>query len=379
MKILYIHNTLPEYRYGYFLELNRLCDLTIVFTDLRLSEKIYNTIIDERKLTKFNHIILSHNLSKDKVVIHNLITGNEYNLVIIPALDDVYSIALASYAIKTAKERNIKTGLFWEKWRADFKNQSIKRRLKETVQALLIKDALKKLDIFWAPGRKTKEYLLNQGISEKKVYSIHDSSVCEDREELNIRETYSIPTNLSIVLYLGRLVEYKGADVLIKAFSQTSQLFQEKHCLVIAGSGETEVNCKNIAKKLKINNIRFTGFVDPKYRNSFFKESDVFVLPVKITKGKVEAWGLTVNEAIQYDNVIIATDAVGVAFELVNNDNGYIVHENNDKELAEALSKSDELIHSESKTRMNKLICENYSYIQMANDILKPIEQLGIK
>lgn len=373
MRVLYIHNSLPEYRVGFFRELNKICDLTIAFTDLSLSQKIYKTQATDANLRMFKSIILEHNIRKDKKSLQGLIYAAPYDLIVLPALDDWYHIQVSKYVQKVANQKRIRTGLFWEKWRVLPQKQPLFRRIKESGQSFLIKDILKKINIFWAPGERTREYLINQGVKENVIYPIHDTSECYGAELLNIRKEYNIPEWMSIVLYFGRLVEYKGADVLIRAFSETSMEFQKQHFLLIAGSGEKENEYTSLAEQLKIQNYRFTGFIDPKYRASFFKESDIFILPVKITKGKAEAWGLTVNEAIQYGNIVIATDAVASAYELINEKNGFRVKENNVEDLRNALEKCSNERIKESAIDEDKKISYEYRYVNMAKDIIEPL------
>lgn len=60
-------------------------------------------------------------------------------------------------------------------------------------------------------------------------------------------------------------------------------------------------------------------------RYDYFSQCDVFVLPTYYFKGSVEGWGLTINEAMQCGKICIATEAVGAAYDLITEKNGYIV------------------------------------------------------
>lgn len=370
MKILYLHDTLPEYRYGFFVELSKKCDLTIAFTDISVGKKVYGTEVEDSRLNNIKHVILKKNYINDIKVLKKMIFKDKYDCIIIPALDSVNHILLAYYVECLAKRNKITSGLLWEKWRPSPQYQPVKRRLKEFVQSVLIHPLMKNTDIFLCPGKKTKEYLINNGADIHNIYHFHDSSVCSVDPLIDIRSRYHIPQNISIVLYFGRLVEYKGADVLIKAFSKTDSEFQKNHFLLIAGSGPMEEECRQIANRLGIENYCFAGLVEPQLRASFFRDSDIFVLPVKITNGKIEAWGLTINEAIQFDNIIIATDAVGSAYELVNENNGFMVKENNVQELADALMNScSEKLENTSRLEAEK-VKKQYTYETMAQDIV---------
>lgn len=376
MKILYLHNSLPEYRYGYFLELNKICDLTIVFTDMNLGKKIYDKIADDERLKNFNHIILKHDLSKDIKILNELFCVEKFDFIVLPAPDDLYSIRLSKYVVKIAKKLGIKTGLFWEKWRPCPTKQPIIRRFKERIQKALNDNLLKNIDIFWSPGRKTNEYLTGCGIDESKIPKIYDASECYDTKKIDVRKKYNIPSDKIIILFLGRFIRRKGADKLIEAFAQTSDEYRNKHFLLLAGTGDMEDEWKQLAKDVKLENYCFVGFVDPLCRKSFFDASDIFVQPAWLEKGRMEAWGLTINEAIQCDNVVIATDIVASAFELINKNNGLIVEEGNVNQLRDALVLSDKLLENKEHTKINKEISNKYTYKEMALNIINGINSV---
>lgn len=367
MKILYIHNTLPEYRVGYFQELSGMCDLTIAFTELDLGEKVYKTKVDVRRLTRAKILYLKHDLKKDTKELKILIENSNFDFLIIPALDDIYSIVLSHFLLKMSKQKKIPTGIFWEKWRPEPKKQPIKRRIKEYVQEMLVRKILWRLDILWAPGIKTKEYYSRLCGKDKRIHKIHDASTCTDQAHIDIRKQLGIPDYTSIILYLGRLVEYKGADILVEAFANTEEHFRKTHWLVIAGSGPLEEKCRRIADKKSLTNISLAGYVEPQARSAYYQNSEIFVLPTKITEGKIEAWGLTVNEALQYNNFVITTTAVGAGYELIRDRNGLLIDENNVDELTKALERSE---NAGDCSLTNLEILSDYTYEQMAKDII---------
>ena len=84
--------------------------------------------------------------------------------------------------------------------------------------------------------------------------------------------------------------------------------------------------------------IKFIGLVSPKERKTYFKESDVFVLPSFSLGGTIEAWGLTVNEALEQGTPVVSTNVVGAAFDLLDGECGMMVPERNVTDMSKAIS-----------------------------------------
>lgn len=102
------------------------------------------------------------------------------------------------------------------------------------------------------------------------------------------------------VFFTGRLVYYKGVDVLLKAFSSVNgcELF-------IAGTGELEDSLKSYAKTHGIENkVHFLGFLPDKVLRQAYADCDIFVLP---SVAKSEAFGIVQIEAMVYGKPVINT------------------------------------------------------------------------
>lgn len=56
MKVLFIHNTLPEYRIHFFCELSKLVELDILITEKDLANSVYNLKIDIPKELSIKYI-----------------------------------------------------------------------------------------------------------------------------------------------------------------------------------------------------------------------------------------------------------------------------------------------------------------------------------
>ena len=119
-------------------------------------------------------------------------------------------------------------------------------------------------------------------------------------------------------LYLGQLIGRKGVDLLLKAFSEIEN---DKWCLIIVGNGSDEIKLKNLAHKLNIQDdkLLFHPAVSSKDISSVMSTADVFILP-----SRNDGWGVVLNEAASLNKPMIASDMVGAAWHLIENEkNGY--------------------------------------------------------
>lgn len=107
-------------------------------------------------------------------------------------------------------------------------------------------------------------------------------------------------------LFLGRLVEQKGIDILIKAINNTSFSFKEKSTFDIYGTGEEIQNLKKMVSDFKIEkNINFYSWSNKPH--TLYKNYDAFVLP-----SRNEGQPFTLLEAMSYCLPCIASNASGI-------------------------------------------------------------------
>ncbi len=376
IKLLIFHNTLAEYRVGFFNELNKICELMIVFTDYDIGDKIYKNKIDVMKIEFKFDIISGSKKDKIKNCIDKVNTLNP-DCIIIPTLDDLNSVTLGRKLVEYGHSKGIKVGLFWEKWCWNYSDMTLLRRIKEFVQKILVSPIIKECDLLMAPGRKTAEYLRACGAKDSKIFKIHDASevMCANNE--NIHRKYSIEDNNKIILFLGRIVYIKGLDNLIRAVALLPDEYKKTHTLLVCGDGPERQNCERLCLKYNLNNVIFTGTIPPSERGPYFKQSNVFVLPSRAFNGRTDAWGLSLNEALQFKKVLISTTAVGAAYELINNKNGFVVMENSVSELSTALIEADAKELEMSAEIEDGELFNLYNYKNMAKDIIDAIVGKG--
>ena len=131
------------------------------------------------------------------------------------------------------------------------------------------------------------------------------------------------------ILFVGRLVYYKGVDILIQAFRQV------RGCeLFLCGSGVLETELKQLAKDLP---VHFLGNLSDEDLNSAFADCDIFVLP---SVENSEAFGIVQQEAMVFGKPVINTNLpTGVPYVSIHQETGLTVPPHHIKALAEAIQK----------------------------------------
>lgn len=82
------------------------------------------------------------------------------------------------------------------------------------------------------------------------------------------------------LLFVGRLVPYKCADVAIAALAKLPEQVRQKVHLTIVGDGEEKANLETQVKTLELaEQVTFAGWVSPDQIRTYYQESDVFCFP----------------------------------------------------------------------------------------------------
>lgn len=122
----------------------------------------------------------------------------------------------------------------------------------------------------------------------------------ENRKKIEEIKEKSGLNNKKIILFVGRLVPYKGAKYLIEAFKKVEEE-DDDTILIIIGSGPLKEELEDLAKGSK--NIKFTGRVED--LKPYYSLCDVFVLP---SVSRQEAFGIALIEAMFFGKPCITTD-----------------------------------------------------------------------
>jgi rhamnosyl/mannosyltransferase len=135
------------------------------------------------------------------------------------------------------------------------------------------------------------------------------------------------------VLFVGRLVYYKGCEVLLRAFARTHGAD-----LTIVGQGKLEKKLKTLAARLGLTDrVKFLPPQPAAELSRLYAACDTFVLP---SVEKTEAFGLVQIEAMAHGKPVINTDLPsGVPYVSLDGISGLTVPPGDASILARALQK----------------------------------------
>jgi phosphatidylinositol alpha-mannosyltransferase len=136
------------------------------------------------------------------------------------------------------------------------------------------------------------------------------------------------------VVFLGRLVERKGCEYLLRALKEVKQKYPNLEFeAIIAGKGQLFSKLQKYAHDNNLSNVKFTGFVDEKDKPALLASADIAVFPS--TGG--ESFGIVLIEAMAAGSrVVIGGDNVGYRSVLGTNEK-LLVKPQNTHEFAERI------------------------------------------
>lgn len=175
------------------------------------------------------------------------------------------------------------------------------------------------------------------------------------------------------ILFIGRLVWYKGCDVLLKAFAK----IRHTDCqLVLVGGGPLEKELKDLAAALKLKNVTFTGMISEEEKMRQIEACDFLVLP---SVSKAEAFAVVQLEAMAFGKPVINTALKsGVPYVSVDGVTGKTVTPGSVRELTEAMEElaRNEPLRAQYGANARQIVQQEYTQELMVHRHRRVFEQL---
>lgn len=152
-------------------------------------------------------------------------------------------------------------------------------------------------------------------------------------QEANIKKK----KNATTFLFAGRLVYWKGVEVMVKSFAKACKQSDENIELVIAGSGEDiELLKNNINEEGIQNRVKLLGHINQSELWSIYNDANVFLFP-----SFHDSSGNVILEALSCGLPVICLELGGPP-EIVDNSCGHVISVSNKKisEIQNDLTKS---------------------------------------
>lgn len=133
-----------------------------------------------------------------------------------------------------------------------------------------------------------------------------------------------------IVLFIGRLIYYKGIEYLLRAMKDV------EGNLLLVGKGPLEKDLRKLADDLGIDRrVHFVGEVADEDLPVYYHACDVFTLP---SIARSEAFGLVQLEAQACGKPVVSTElGTGTSYANLEGKTGFVVAPENSEELARAI------------------------------------------
>lgn len=165
----------------------------------------------------------------------------------------------------------------------------------------------------------------------------------------------------NFILFVGRLVERKGVDYLIKSIKYIDTDYK----LFIIGDGYMRKSLERLVKIEGLSDrIKFFGFVDFDELKNFYRKSKIFVLPaIHDKRGDTEGLGMVLVEAILNKTVAIGTSVGGITDIIEDGKTGLLVKEKDEKDIAEKINFliKNEIVYKRLQEEGYRIIREKFS------------------
>lgn len=194
-------------------------------------------------------------------------------------------------------------------------------------------------------------FLADRGVETSKVCIVRCGVNSEQFTQRN-NFVANLPIKIGVV---GRLVEKKGIDTLIKAVV----LLKEQGLaieLLIAGSGPLENELSNLTKEshLTQDEVKFLGAISHSQVAEFITSLDAFVLPCKQDEnGDMDGIPVVLMEAMLSAVPVISTYLSGIPELVVNGETGLLIQPDDEHALAAAIA-----ILNRDQSLKNSMICQ---------------------
>ena len=192
------------------------------------------------------------------------------------------------------------------------------------------KAKLKKIDtIFIAVSKFLRQKLLEQGFPADRVL-VRYTGV--DTKKFRPNSTEDRP----IILFVGRLVEFKGAEYLIKAASEVQRQLPDVE-LVLIGDGPLRKDLEALAKQ-SLRRYLFLGVRTSEEVCQWMNRASVLCMPsVTIRSGEAEGFGMVCAEAQTVGKPVVAFASGGLSEIVSHGNTGFLAQERDWQALARYL------------------------------------------
>ncbi|MFT3932612.1 MAG: glycosyltransferase family 4 protein [Chitinophagaceae bacterium] len=303
MKILWVNPSFLDYRVPVYKKIHELAEgnFSLIYSKKRVPERVINkieTAIGEDAIGLENEAVLHMPGQAD-------FSNMEINIPYQPGLNKAIASVDADVIIGEGFFQWTPIAL----WKARLKRKKFLIAYERTAHTerncprwrkLYRKIISKFVDGYLANGLLTKEYLLQLGVSEKKIFIggmsadsenlAKEINSCTNEEKDNLKTQLSIKKDGKTFLYVGQITERKGVIYLLNAWRKHIEKYPNDSLLAIGTGPLYDKYSKEFSDCAS---IKLTGNVDYDLIYRYYAIADVFIIPTL-----EDNWSLVVPEAM---------------------------------------------------------------------------------
>lgn len=211
-----------------------------------------------------------------------------------------------------------------------------RQRLLNPVYSPFQRQFLKRCDFVTASSENFARTspVLSQYLDKVRIlpFGLASDALLETEQSRKVTERLFNDIKDPVVLFVGRLIHYKGLDVLVRAMANVPAT-----CLII-GDGYLAPVLRDQIEELRLTDrVKLVGRVSDEELVGYYDRANVFVLP---SVNRTESYGLTQIEAMSRGIPVVCCE-VGTGTSFVNKDgvSGLVIPPQDDHALSDALNR----------------------------------------
>jgi colanic acid/amylovoran biosynthesis glycosyltransferase len=228
--------------------------------------------------------------------------------------------------------------------------------------------------LFIAVSEFIKRKLIEQNFAPEKILR-HYIGV-----DLKLFKSDSTVVRERIVLFVGRLVEKKGCEYLVKAMARVQKEIPEVKLIVI-GSGTLRFLLEELARKT-LRNYQFLGAQSSENIRGWMQRAQVFCVPsITAKSGDAEGFGIVFAEAQAMGLPVVSFLSGGIPEAVAHGESGFLVPERDVDELTIHilhLLRNHELWNSFSKKGRER-VCELFNLDHQTHILERMYEEIVLE
>lgn len=189
------------------------------------------------------------------------------------------------------------------------------------------------------------------------------------KEKQNAKKFFNIPESKKVAICIRRLCDKNGVIFAVKAMEKV-----ENTVLLVGGDGPNMESIRSYVNEHNLSSrVKLLGGVEGEIKANMYTAADYALVPSITVNGLQEATSISAIEAMACGNVLIASGIGGLKELVQNNENGVLVDEQSEEQIATSLN---ELNANEQKAKALSVaarttVIEKYSHIAGANKYLQ--------